>query len=161
MSDESKDLLNVAQATIDTNVAKVVKDIAEADDYGKVKDLTNLFNLAQAKKNVVRVATYGELLDTIGAEMLERIAKYPEGFSNDELVKYLNAVSGVVEKANGQVLQLNEVPPIQLNQQNNTVNLNVGTDTLDRESRERILNAVKAFMNTVNTTNNSGEEGNE
>lgn len=154
MSDETKDIIVDAKTTLDADIAGVVKDIVDEKDYNKLKDLTNLFNMNQVKKNALRIASYDELLDKIGAEMTGRIEAHPDAFSNDELVKYANVVSGILSRAEEQVGKIDEVPPIQLNQQNNTVNVNVGINELDRESRERVLSAVRALLSTTNTDKN-------
>ena len=155
MSDETKEIITDAKSTLDADIAGVVKDIVDEKDYGKLKDLTNLFNMNQVKKNALRIASYDDLLDKIGAEMIGRIEAHPDSFSNDELVKYANAASAILTKANEQVGRIEEVPPIQLNQQNNTVNVNVGINELDRDSRERVLAAVNALLNTtINTDKN-------
>lgn len=154
MSDETKDIIVGAKTTLDADIAEVVKDIVEEKDYNKLKDLTNLFNMNQVKKNALRIASYDELLDKIGAEMVGRIDAHPDSFSNDELVKYANAASAILTKANEQVGRIEEVPPIQLNQQNNTVNVNVGINELDRESRERVLSAVRALLDSTNIDKN-------
>lgn len=154
MSDESKDIITTAKTALDDDIAGVVKDIVDEKDYNKLRDLTNLFNMNQVKKNAIRIASFDDLLDKIGKEMVDRIETHPDAFSNDELVKYLNAVNGILSKAEEQVSKIEEVPPIQLNQQNNTVNVNVGIDALDRESRERVLNAVNDLLSKIKTDNN-------
>lgn len=160
--DKTKPDINDAKELLDADISQVLNDLVEEKSYQGVKDLTALFNIAQIKHNAIRITTYNALLDKIGAEMTERILHHPESFSNEELVKYSNAVLGVLDKATEHVEKLDEVPPIQLNQQNNTVNVNVGIEELDRDSRDRILQAIKSIIEpTDNIEIKNSEDANE
>ena len=69
--------------------------------------------------------------------------KYPENFSNDDLIKYMQVTEAAIDKANKNLHLVDETPPIQLQQ--NNVNVNI-IDTFDRESKERVADAIKAIL---------------
>lgn len=67
-------------------------------------------------------------------------------FSNGDLLDYLNAIQKSIELSNQAVNNIKENPVPQI-QQNVQVNI---VDSLSRESRERISDAVKVLLNQVN-----------
>lgn len=67
-------------------------------------------------------------------------------FSNSDLLDYLNAIQKSIELSNQAVTNIKENPVPQI-QQNVQVNI---VDSLSRESRERISEAVKILLNQVN-----------
>lgn len=67
-------------------------------------------------------------------------------FSNGDLLDYLNAIQKSIELSNQAVNNIKENPVPQI-QQNVQVNI---VDSLSRESRERISEAVKILLNQVN-----------
>ena len=78
--------------------------------------------------------------------MLKRFNKYHTEFSNDDILKYLQASQLALDKINKNATQLKDIPQITINQ----VNINQQEDTLDRESRERVADALKAIMSAMN-----------
>lgn len=67
-------------------------------------------------------------------------------FSNSDLLDYLNAIQKSIELSNQAVTNIKENPVPQI-QQNVQVNI---VDSLSRESRDRISEAVKVLLNQVN-----------
>lgn len=112
---------------------------------GKVKDLTQLFNAAHIKKQVLRTMAYDEILDHINDQMAERIIQRGDQFSNKDLIDYANSVTSHLEKAQKQISGVNDIPVIQINQQNNTII----TDTLDSESQQRVESAIKSILEKI------------
>ena len=84
------------------------------------------------------------LLDTVSDKIIDRFDKYPDNFSNDDLIKYLQVTQTAIEKANKNLSLVDETPIIQVNH-NNQLNVNI-SETLDRDSRERVLSFVKSVL---------------
>ncbi len=166
MSDENKKDLQVSQIDqqpisiddlisvipLDNQTAKVTNELIEEQDLDKVKNLTKLFNLNQAKRNAIRVMKLNSLLDKVGDQMIERFDKKPGEFSNKELLDYMSVVQSTIDRANKSIELVDQTPAIVINQQNNQVNID-NSPVLDRESRMRVVEAVKGIMNTLNLKN--------
>ena len=92
--------------------------------------------------------TYDQLLDNIMNQMEERVTKRADQFSNRDLLDYMNAMGNAMDKAQKQMSDIQAMPPIQINQQNNIVNVNGGdgSEGLDRESRKRVMDAVSSIL---------------
>ena len=166
MSDENKKDLQVSQIDqqpvsiddlisvipLDNQTAKVTNELIEEQDLDKVKNLTKLFNLNQAKRNAIRVMKLNSLLDKVGDQMIERFDKKPGEFSNKELLDYMSVVQSTIDRANKSIELVDQTPAIVINQQNNQVNID-NSPVLDRESRMRVVEAVKGIMKTLNLKN--------
>lgn len=151
----SEELTVVNTEKIDSNTLQLAQQIINEDDIDTVKDLTHLFNLNQAKKNVLRVMKLNGLLDTVSDKILDRFEKYPDNFSNADLLNYLQVTQNAIEKANKNLSLVDETPVIQL-QQNNQVNVNI-IDTLDRDSKARVLDTIKAILSNTQSQENMEE----
>lgn len=132
---------------LDEQTKQIAQEILNENDIDKVKDLTNLFNLNAQKRNVMRVIKMNGLLDKVTDQVIERFEKTPHNFSNDDLIKYMQVTETAIERANKNLNLVEETPPIQLLQQNQ-VNINID-NMLDRQSRENVLNAVRAILGTT------------
>lgn len=144
------DLISVIP--LDNQTAKVTNELIEEQDLDKVKNLTKLFNLNQAKRNAIRVMKLNSLLDKVSDQMIERFNKKPGEFSNKELLDYMSVVQSTIDRANKSIELVDQTPAIVINQQNNQVNID-NSPVLDRESRMRVVEAVKGIMNTLNLKN--------
>lgn len=138
--------------SLDSKTKDIAQQILDTDDIDKVKDLTNLFNLNIQKRNVMRVVKMNELLDNVTDKVAERFEKTPDNFTNDDLLKYMQVTENSIEKANKNLNLVEETPAIQL-QQNNQVNINIGT-SLDRESRVKVTDAVQAILKRIKQPEN-------
>lgn len=145
MSEEN----TLSTVDIDNQSKQLAQYILDESDVEKVKELTQLFNLNQAKKNVLRVMKLNGLLDTVSDKIIDRFNKFPDNFSNDDLIKYLQVTQTAIEKANKNLSLVDETPVIQVNH-NNQLNVNI-SETLDRDSRERVLAFVKAALQQNST----------
>ena len=121
---------------LDLETHDIVSQAINEKDPKKVKDLTDLFNVSINKKNMVRITKLNDLLDKTTDQAIERFEKQPDQFSNKELIEYMNAVSNISDRAVSNLKAANEAPPIQLNQQNNNVNITVGSTNLSELTRE-------------------------
>ena len=136
--------LIVNTTDLDIKTSQIAQDIINEDDVDTIKDLTNLFNLNQAKKNVLRVMKLNGLLDTVSDKIIERFEKYPDNFSSADLLNYLQVTQNAIEKANKNLSMVETTPVIQVNQ-NNQVNVNI-LDSFDRDSKERVMEALKSIL---------------
>lgn len=133
---------------LDKNIENLTKQILSETDESKSKDLIHLFNLNQSKKNVLRSTKYSDMLELVIKQMIERITKTPDNFSNDDLLKFFAAVNTALGKINDSIGQIDETPSIQIN---NNTQINVQSeDKLSREEKERTIDAVKALLAQMN-----------
>ena len=128
----------------------IAQIIAEKDDK-KARDLTQLFNVNQNKKTMVRVNKLSDLLDTITDQALAMFTSRPDEISNKELFDGLKVVQDLIERGQKQVSGVCETPLIQVNQQTNEVNIGNTTSSLNRDSRERVKSAVLNLLSSINT----------
>lgn len=136
---ESKDVLN-------QEALEIISQIVAENDEAKTKDLTFLFNQNQNKKAMIRVNKMGELLDMIADQTMSRFANRPDEISNQELLQGLKVIQEIVDKGQKQLNTPVDTPLIQVNQQNNEINLGEATTSLNRESREKVKNAVMSIL---------------
>lgn len=139
------DKLKLTNNELDQKTLDIAEQIIAENDIAKVKDLTQLFNAAHIKKQVLRSMTYDNLLDHITRQMQDRIIQRGDQFSNKDLLDYANSVTSSLEKAQKQISGIDDVPVIQFNQQNNTII----TDTLDVESQQRVESVVNAILKKI------------
>jgi hypothetical protein len=135
---------------LDEQTKDIAQKILDEQDIDKVKNLTNLFNLNAQKRNVMRVLKMNGLLDAVTDQIVERFEKRPDNFSNEELLKYMQVTENAIDRANKNLHLVEETPPIQY-QQNNQVNINI-VDTLDRDSKDRVLEYVNSVLKMGNNT---------
>ena len=130
--------------SLDVQTRDIAQQIIDEQDVDKIQDLTNLFNLNARKRNVARVIKMNDLLDRVTDSVIERFEKTPANFSNEDLVKYMQVAEQAIEKANKQLNLVEETPAIQV-LQNNQINVSV-VDTLDKESRDRVSDAIQKIL---------------
>lgn len=143
---ESKDLLN---------------QIIQEKDLNKVQDLTHLFNAAQTKKTLARVDKMSILLDALTDQAIERLTNRPDEISNKELMDGMKTVQDLIERGQQQASnsgdEINTF--IQINQTNNEVHVGdeeTTANTLSRESREKVKNAVAELLKSFSGATPSG-----
>jgi len=153
--EQEKKELGTALATVDStalsaeSLALINQIIAEAD-VQKTKDLTYLFNINQNKKTMVRMNKLNDLQDDLVEQFAKRISERPDEISNQELMQGLKVVQDMLERGQQQIQEVNEKPLIQINQQTNNLNVGDGAITeLNRESREKVKNAVMTLLRGV------------
>ena len=102
---------------------------------------------------MARVDKLSDLLDTITDQALARFTSRPDKISNKELFDGLKVVQDLIERGQKQVSGTNEVPLIQVNQQNNEVNIGGTASNLNRDSRERVKSAVLSLLSSITPNN--------
>ena len=138
-------------SALDGKMNSITKDIINEDNPEALKELINLFNLQEVKKNTIRANKFNKLLDGISDELLIRFDKYHNQFSNDDIFKYMQIVQQALDKTKKVESVLDNAPKITFNQQ---INIQNTEPELSREERENILNALKS----IQQMNNSQDE---
>ena len=131
------------------SVALINQIIAESD-IERTKDLTHLFNINQNKKTMIRMDKLSGLQDNLVDQWVRRVTERPDEISNKELMDGLKIVQDIIERGQKQIEGVNETPLIQINQQTNSVNIGDTSTNLNRESRDKVKNAVLNFLQTIN-----------
>lgn len=138
----------VKQADID-----LITQIVGESDTEKLKDLTNLFNAFQVKRNILRVNALNDVQDRLVQQMRDRLDKFPDNFSNGDIALWAKTVQSALDSTQGKIKEVESMPTI-VHQNNTQVNINV-EDSLNRESRERILNALQLILSSNSGDNES------
>lgn len=128
----------------------LINQIIAESDIEKTKDLTHLFNINQNKKTMIRIDKLSGLQDHMVDQFAKRIAERPDEISNKELMDGIRIVQDIIERGQKQVEGVNQTPLIQFNQQNNSVNIGDNGPQLNKESRDRVKNAVLSLLNGLN-----------
>ena len=124
---------------------ELVEQIINEKDSDKINDLTQLFKMSQAKKDVARTNRLSKLLEVIDDEVIMRFTSTPEAFDNDQLLKYMDVTQRTIYNVSDSI---NKVPTIQINNQSNEIHIN--NSGLDRSSRAKVLEAVNSILNSAN-----------
>lgn len=135
---------------LDEDTTAIANKIVNEKQLEKVQDLTHLFNLNQAKKNVLRIMKLNGLLDRVSDQMIERFEKRPGEFSNSDLLNYMQVTQSAIDRAQKQLNLVDDSPAIQLNQQ---VNVNIDGNVLDKDSRTRIAETVTKILQRAKDMN--------
>ena len=122
----------------------VVTKLVNSQDADEIKQLTQLFNINQMKKNALRIVKLNGILDKLDNQVEERVTNNPESFSNNDLLNYVNTIQQTVTKSSQSLDGIQQIPTIQINQNNNIVNVETA---LPRESRQKILDVVQQILN--------------
>ena len=142
MNDEVKDVVQVSP--LDSKINGLVDNIMEEQDPNKTKDLVELFNWNISKKNVARIQKLNNLYDSITDQMVERVDKRADQFSNSDLLDYVKTIQSAIDINTKNLSQVQE-PPMIVQNNNTQINVNM-VDTFDREAKARILAAVQATL---------------
>lgn len=122
----------------------LINQIIEENDANQLQILENKFKLNQRKKNLMRVVKLSDAIELADNEQITRLTVEPEGFKNDELLKYVDSTQKTIDS----ILQQNEVKPlIQIN--NNE--LHVNSSGLNRESRAKVFEVVQQILKESQT----------
>lgn len=151
MSQNVEETLNLsclksASTDLDSKNEKLVSQIVDQSDPKNLTALIQEFNLNHTKKQIVRSAMFDQLLDQLTSQMQDRITKRGDQFSNKDLLDYVNSIGNQMDKVQKETTQVEINPIIQFNQQNNIAVVDQG---LDRESRERVINAINLLKKNL------------
>ena len=142
---------------------QLIEEILQETDAEKLKDLTNLFNIFQTKREVLRVNKLNDVQDALVQQMLDRLEQQPHNFDNKDIALWVKTVQ-LAKESSRQSLEKVEAIPTIVHQNNTQVNINV-EESLSRESRERVLSVLNTILgknakndNTDGVLNNDGGE---
>ena len=142
-------------ANLDDSFSEIAEQVIAETDPDKLKSLYALFNTNQKKKNLLRIIKLNKLLGNIEDEAIERIEKRPDEIDDKQLLDYLQVISNQMDRSQKFVDQVPDEPMIQVNNQTNTVNVNVNGVVLDRDSKTKVLDLFNEIMKDLN---NSSQE---
>lgn len=145
-SSESGALTLINADDLNQESLTLINQIIAEKDIEKTKDLTHLFNINQNKKTMIRIDKLSGLQDNLVDQFVRRIEERPDEISNKELMDGIKIVQDIIERGQKQVESVEQTPLIQFNQQNNSVNIGEGGAQLNKESRDRVKNAVLALL---------------
>lgn len=117
--------------------------ISNIKDTDSLDEFLPLFNLNIAKKSALRATKREEVLDLVTDKIKERLEKRPDEMTITELTAIDKTMSEQKQKEIAQINQINEQPTISVGQQ---TNINVNVNGLDRDSNERVIDAVKQLL---------------
>lgn len=126
------------------DVDSLTEQLMSAQTPAELDKVVALFNLNIQKKNIVRSDKLSEVQDKITDQISQRLTQRADEFSNADLLSYFKTIQDCLIKAPEQSATA-KIPQILINQ-NNSVNLNVSQDGLNRESRERVSATVRAIL---------------
>ena len=137
----------VARNGLDEERMGILAKVEGASSARELTDLTNLFNVNLAKTEMARAGRQSELLDKVLERAGERIEGNPDALTDKDLLGYINAFQSGIERAKASFNRDIQATPTVL-VSHNEVNLRVdgGGTSLGRDSRERVMNAVKGIL---------------
>lgn len=153
---ETKSLTVADPKSLDLAEQALVAKIIEAPDRDELQKQFDLFNINQSKKNALRIVKLNSLLDKVEDQAIERFQKRPDQVSNKELLEYMNVISGQIDRAQKHVDSISVMPAIAVTAQKTDVTINVGSD-LDRDSKERVMDAISALLKQVKNAATTSE----
>lgn len=126
--------------SLTTDIDDLENEIMNSEDADELVDIIDLFNINLQKRNIIRNKKLSDVQDKVVERMLEKIESEPWEFSNDDLIKFHKVIQETL-KSSGTV-DKESIPTIQVNQQ-----INVSSPEFSRESRAKILSAVRDILN--------------
>ena len=142
--EDNKDLILTEDkpVSLNTPLEQLKQKLLTENDLDKLDDIINIFNLNIKRKDIVRTSKLNDLQDKIADQMALRLTEKANEFSNKDLLDYFKVLQDTINKSDNSLESI-DTPAIQINQQQ----INIGEETeLNRESREKVKNAVASFL---------------
>lgn len=160
---EEKELVPVS---LDTPIEELNERILKETDIEQFDKIKSIFDLNIKKKEIVRLSKLSDLQDLTIEEMSNRLKKKSGEFSNQDLIGYFKTIQETISKSDTSLDNL-DVASIKVVQ--NQLNINVNNeDDLDRESKNRVIEAIRSILNkSADVVNNTidaeitSEDGND
>lgn len=131
--------------TLISTKEEIVEKVQEAATGEELKELEELFSLSLTKSEIARLAKQDELLDLILKEAGNRIKKNPGNLSTKDLLDYMNALQGNLDKVrkskNSDESQVGPITNV-----HNEVTVNMTGDGLNRDSQNRVMDLVSDLI---------------
>lgn len=152
----SETSLEAARANLSVEAQKLIGELTLEKDKQKMQAIEQQFNDIQRKKQLARISKLSDVQDMLTDQFYQRISQRPDEISNKEMLDGMKVVQDLMEKNQKHTEVMEEIPQlIQINQ----TEVNVGNN-LNRDSRERVKNAVLGLLNSINKTQQATEEPN-
>jgi len=134
------------RANLTAESQRLVGELTFERDRQKMQAIEQQFNDIQRKKQLARVSKLSDVQDMLTDQFYQRISQRPDEISNKEMLDGMKVVQDLMEKNLKQAETIEEIPQlIQINQ----TEVNVGNN-LNRDSRERVKNAVLGILDSIN-----------
>lgn len=142
----------ILENQVDDKAKEISKEIAKAENKNELDSLYDMFKINDTKKNIFRINKLNHLLDKVTDEAMTRFENRPGEMSNKEVIDYMNVIQNQIERSKNTVDSIKEINAVQVN---NTVNVNINNEvsTLSRESREKIIDAIKNILTSTSNNN--------
>ena len=133
---------------------KLIGELTSEKDKQKMQALEQQFNDIQHKKQLARISKLSDVQDMLTNQFYQRVSQRPDEISNKEMLDGMKVVQDLIEKNQKRSEVAEEIPQlIQINQ----TEVNVGNN-LNRDSRERVKNAVLGILDSINKTQPASAE---
>lgn len=134
-------MTNDEKFTLDEDTTDLSAKLLTCNDEKEINNIISVFNAQLKKKNIIRANTFSELQDKIVDQMSQRIEKHSDEFSNRDLLDYMKSIQTIIDSSEDNAPIT--LPNIAIQQ-----NITIGDSVLDRESKNRVLEAVRAILET-------------
>ncbi len=150
----SETSLEVARTSLSAESKRLIGELTSEKDKQKMQVIEQQFNEIQRKKQLARISKLSDVQDMLTDQFYQRISQRPDEISNKEMLDGMKVIQDLMEKNQKHTDNIEEIPQlIQINQ----TEVNVGNN-LNRDSRERVKNAVLGLLSSINNTQQVQEE---
>jgi len=150
----SETSLEEARANLSIESKRLIGELTSERDRQKMQAIEQQFNEIQRKKQLARISKLSDVQDMLTDQFYQRISQRPDEISNKEMLDGMKVVQDLMEKNQKRAETVEEIPQlIQINQ----TEVNVGNN-LNRDSRERVKNAVLGLLSSINNVQQAPEE---
>lgn len=147
LSPISETSIETVKANLSVEAQKLIGELTLEKDQKKIQAIEQQFNEIQRKKQLARISKLSDVQDMLTDQFYQRISQRPDEISNKEMLDGMKVVQDLMEKNQKHADSIEEIPQlIQINQ----TEVNVGNN-LNRDSRERVKNAVQDILNSINS----------
>jgi hypothetical protein len=150
----SETSLEAIKANLSIESQRLIGELTLEKDKQKMQAIEQQFNEIQRKKQLARISKLSDVQDMLTDQFYQRISQRPDEISNKEMLDGMKVVQDLMEKNQKHAEVAEEIPQlIQINQ----TEVNVGSN-LNRDSRERVKNAVLGLLSSINSAQQAPEE---
>jgi hypothetical protein len=136
------------EVNLSLEAQRLIGALTSEKDKQKMQAIEQQFNEIQRKKQLARVSKLSDVQDMLTEQFYKRISQRPDEISNKEMLDGMKVIQDLMEKSQKHAESVEEIPQlIQINQ----TEVNVGNN-LNRDSRERVKNAVLGLLDSINKT---------
>lgn len=147
--------LEEARANLSIEAQKLIGELTFEKDKQKMQAIEQQFNEIQRKKQLARISKLSDVQDMLTNQFYQRISQRPDEISNKEMLDGMKTIQDLMEKNQKHTESIEDIPQlIQINQ----TEVNVGNNNLNRDSRERVKNAVIGILNSINSAQQASNE---